>query len=127
MVIRVDLPAPRTPITANIVPGGRKEDGTIVLVVIVMIIIIIILILIILIILLIIIISDVRTLPASGAQETNCEFFPNQKCCADSLSMCPRTQKNNHVHTLKIPSPLSEFAGLFMETRKDSACTLIIS
>ena len=41
----------------------------------------------------------------SRCQEPN-EFFPSQKCCSDSLSVCPthrvyiHTLKNDHVRTI---------------------------
>ena len=43
--------------------------------------------------------------------------FPSQKCCTDSLSVCPtpvciRTHQNDHVRTLKILQSMSEFGGL---------------
>ena len=40
------------------------------------------------------------------------ESFSNQKCCADSLSVCICTQKNEHVSTLKIMLSMPEFGGL---------------
>ena len=43
--------------------------------------------------------------------------FLSQKCCADSLSVCPtpvciRTHKNDHVRTIKILQSMSEYGGL---------------
>ena len=43
----------------------------------------------------------------SEAQEKFVRVFLSQKCCADSLSVCPtpvciRTHKNEHIRTLKI-------------------------
>ena len=43
--------------------------------------------------------------PPQEHKKNNVEFFPSQKCCADSLSVCPtpvcvgdiRTHKNDHV------------------------------
>ena len=43
----------------------------------------------------------------SRAQEQFMRVFPSQKCCADSLLVCPTpvymcTHKNDHVRTLKV-------------------------
>ena len=43
--------------------------------------------------------------------------FPSQKCCADSLSVCPtpvciRKHTIDHVRTLKIMWSMLEFGGL---------------
>ena len=45
--------------------------------------------------------------PVRGARKKLWEFFLSQKCCGDSLSVCPtplwiRTHKNGYVCTLKI-------------------------
>ena len=37
---------------------------------------------------------------------------PIHKCCADLLSVCPRTHKNVHGRTLKILQSMSESGGL---------------
>ena len=44
-------------------------------------------------------------------------IVPSQKCCAESLSVCPtpgciRTHKNDHVRMPKIQWSMSEFGGL---------------
>ena len=51
--------------------------------------------------------SEVRSPPASGAQEQVVEFFTVKNAVLNSLSMCPtlvciRTHKNDQVRTLKI-------------------------
>ena len=53
--------------------------------------------------------------PVRSTRKTS--FFPSQKGCADSLSVCPtyvciRTHTENHVRTLKILYSVSELGGL---------------
>ena len=48
----------------------------------------------------------------SNPSRSTRKSFPESKCCADSLSVCPtpvclRTHKNDHVRTLKIPQSMS--------------------
>ena len=55
--------------------------------------------------------------PLLGAQEKSVKICPSQKCCADSLSVCPapvciRTHKNDHVRTIKILLSMSDFGEL---------------
>ena len=52
--------------------------------------------------------------------------FSSQKCCADSLSVCPipvciRKHKNDHVRTLKILWSMSEFGGLWQHEKTQHA------
>ena len=61
----------------------------------------------------------VQTPAPSGAQVKFGRVFPSQKCCADSLSVCPtpvciHTHMNDQLRTLKIMKSMSEFGGLQM-------------
>ena len=45
----------------------------------------------------------------------------SHKCCADSLSVCIRTHKNDYVRTLKILQSMSEFGGLHKHEKTQHA------
>ena len=60
----------------------------------------------------------------------NVTSFPSQKCCADSLSVCPmpvriRMHKNDHVRTYVKDPVVHVRVRWIPKTRKDLACTCI--
>ena len=64
--------------------------------------------------------------PVRRTSKQFCEGFPESKCCADSLLVCPTpgciiTHKNDHIRTLTMLWSMSEFEGLWKHKKTQHA------